>query len=85
MKDYSYSQFSDTSFILCLFLKKTKKLLLLNQKMAPAADIEDEIKDDKNPPPLDEDDIALLKTYVRTFLSPYVKPNFSYHSVATDF
>ncbi|MCD9640294.1 O-fucosyltransferase 36 [Datura stramonium] len=31
--------------------------------MAPAADIEDEIKDEKNPPPLDEDDIALLKTY----------------------
>lgn len=29
------------------------------------ADIEDEIKDEKNPRPLDEDDIALLKTYVR--------------------
>lgn len=71
MKDYSYSQFSDTSFILCLFLKKTKKLLLLNQKMAPAADIEDEIKDEKNPPPLDEDDIALLKTYVLIY-----NPNF---------
>ena len=28
-------------------------------------DIEDEIKDEKNPRPLDEDDIALLKTYVR--------------------
>ena len=27
-------------------------------------DIEDEIKDEKNPRPLDEDDIALLKTYV---------------------
>ena len=26
--------------------------------------IEDEIKDEKNPKPLDEDDIALLKTYV---------------------
>ncbi|KAH0660670.1 hypothetical protein KY285_029283 [Solanum tuberosum] len=37
--------------------------------MAPAAaDIEDEIKDEKNPPPLDEDDIALLKTYG---LGPY--------------
>lgn len=34
--------------------------------MAPTAeDIEDEIKNEKNPPPLDEDDIALLKTYVR--------------------
>ena len=33
--------------------------------MAPAAeDIEDEIRNEKNPPPLDEDDIALLKTYV---------------------
>lgn len=30
--------------------------------MAP--DPEDEIKDEKNPKPLDEDDIALLKTYV---------------------
>jgi 26S proteasome regulatory subunit T1 len=27
-------------------------------------DIEDEIRDEKNPRPLDEDDIALLKTYV---------------------
>lgn len=26
--------------------------------------VEDEIKDEKNPKPLDEDDIALLKTYV---------------------
>jgi hypothetical protein len=33
--------------------------------MAPAAVDDDEIlKDEKNPPPLDEDDIALLKTYV---------------------
>jgi len=32
--------------------------------MAPAAVDDDEIlKDEKNPPPLDEDDIALLKTY----------------------
>lgn len=29
-----------------------------------AHDPEDEIKDEKNPKPLDEDDIALLKTYV---------------------
>ena len=28
-------------------------------------DIEDEIRDEKNPRPLDEDDIALLKTYVK--------------------
>lgn len=41
--------------------------------MAPAADVEDEIKDEKNPRPLDEDDIALLKTYVLFFL--YRKPN----------
>lgn len=33
--------------------------------MAPSNDIEDEILNEKNPPPLDEDDIALLKTYVR--------------------
>lgn len=34
--------------------------------MAPAAAAEDDelIKDEKNPRPLDEDDIALLKTYV---------------------
>jgi len=38
---------------------------------------EDELKDEKNPRPLDEDDIALLKTYVCLFLSlkPYI-PNF---------
>ena len=29
-----------------------------------AIEHEDELKDEKNPPPLDEDDIALLKTYV---------------------
>lgn len=28
-------------------------------------DIEDDLLKEKNPPPLDEDDIALLKTYVR--------------------
>ncbi|KAD4584918.1 hypothetical protein E3N88_22519 [Mikania micrantha] len=40
-----------------------------NQKQkAMAIDTEDEIKDEKNPPPLDEDDIALLKTYG---LGPY--------------
>ncbi|KAG9137647.1 hypothetical protein Leryth_011383 [Lithospermum erythrorhizon] len=39
--------------------------------MAAAADYEDEIKDEKNPPPLDEDDIALLKTYG---LGPYSNP-----------
>lgn len=32
-------------------------------------DIEDEIRDEKNPRPLDEDDIALLKTYVSNPLS----------------
>ncbi|KAJ6743308.1 26S PROTEASOME REGULATORY SUBUNIT [Salix viminalis] len=37
--------------------------------MAPAAvDDDDILKDEKNPPPLDEDDIALLKTYG---LGPY--------------
>lgn len=35
--------------------------------MAPEP--EDDFKDEKNPIPLDEDDIALLKTYVR-FSSP---------------
>ncbi|CAH8337200.1 unnamed protein product [Eruca vesicaria subsp. sativa] len=34
-------------------------------------DIEDEIRDEKNPRPLDEDDIALLKTYG---LGPYSAP-----------
>lgn len=29
-----------------------------------AIEHEDELKDEKNPRPLDEDDIALLKTYV---------------------
>lgn len=40
--------------------------------MAPPAaeSIEDEIKNEKNPRPLDEDDIALLKTYVYSSLSP---------------
>lgn len=38
--------------------------------MAP--EHEDDLKDEKNPRPLDEDDIALLKTYV-TF-SLYLKP-----------
>lgn len=33
--------------------------------MAP--DPEDEIKDENNPRPLDEDDIALLKTYVSSY------------------
>ena len=32
--------------------------------MAPEPDNEIDIKDEKNPRPLDEDDIALLKTYV---------------------
>lgn len=36
--------------------------------VATMADIEDDLLKEKNPPPLDEDDIALLKTYVsRTF------------------
>lgn len=35
--------------------------------MAP--DIEDEILNEKNPRPLDEDDIALLKTYVSISLN----------------
>lgn len=39
--------------------------------MAPAADHDDEIKDEKNPRPLDEDDIALLKTYVLS-VKPYI-------------
>lgn len=48
--------------------------------MAPEP--EDEMKDEKNPPPLDEDDIALLKTYVSIYLlsfssSPICNPSFS--------
>lgn len=53
--------------------------------MAPAAaDIEDEIKDEKNPPPLDEDDIALLKTYV-LFLPRIFNPNFYLLSLSVAF
>jgi hypothetical protein len=36
--------------------------------MAPEP--EDDIMNEKNPRPLDEDDIALLKTYVRAATSP---------------
>jgi 26S proteasome regulatory subunit T1 len=35
-----------------------------------AIEHEDELKDEKNPRPLDEDDIALLKTYVILSLKP---------------
>jgi len=38
-----------------------------------AIEHEDELKDEKNPRPLDEDDIALLKTYVILSL---LNPNF---------
>ncbi|KAL7611602.1 26S proteasome regulatory subunit 7 homolog A-like [Lactuca sativa] len=38
-------------------------------------DIEDEIRDEKNPPPLDEDDIALLKTYGLGPYSTSIKKN----------
>lgn len=41
-----------------------------SSSMAPAADHDDEIKEEKNPRPLDEDDIALLKTYVLVFKNP---------------
>jgi 26S proteasome regulatory subunit T1 len=37
--------------------------------MGSGGDVEDMLKDEKNPPPLDEDDIALLKTYVSNPLS----------------
>lgn len=36
-------------------------------------DIEDEIRDEKNPRPLDEDDIALLKTYVSLLKIPKIR------------
>uniref|UniRef100_A0A3Q7GVY6 AAA+ ATPase domain-containing protein n=1 Tax=Solanum lycopersicum TaxID=4081 RepID=A0A3Q7GVY6_SOLLC len=50
------------SFFAFRFARRTNAS---EESMAPAAtDIEDEIKDEKNPPPLDEDDIALLKTYL---------------------
>lgn len=38
-----------------------------------AIEHEDELKDEKNPRPLDEDDIALLKTYVS------LNPNFNFY------
>lgn len=47
----------------------------------PTNDHEDDLKDEKNPRPLDEDDIALLKTYVSldfTFLlNPNLSPDFN--------
>lgn len=33
------------------------------------ADVADDLFKEKNPPPLDEDDIALLKTYVRPWFA----------------
>lgn len=38
--------------------------------MGGSDDHEDDFKDEKNPRPLDEDDIALLKTYVRISPKP---------------
>lgn len=48
---------------------------------------EDDLKDEKNPRPLDEDDIALLKTYVCLFLSlkPYVSQFLFYFNSIVDF
>jgi 26S proteasome regulatory subunit T1 len=40
--------------------------------MAPEP--EDDVKDEKNPRPLDEDDIALLKTYVCIIFLSQLKP-----------
>lgn len=49
-----------------------------------ATDHEDDLKDEKNPRPLDEDDIALLKTYVclksPLFLLLLQNPNFLFSS-----
>jgi len=39
-----------------------------------AIEHEDDLKDEKNPRPLDEDDIALLKTYVTFFVTSSLKP-----------
>lgn len=39
-----------------------------------AIEHEDDLKDEKNPRPLDEDDIALLKTYVTFFVTLSLKP-----------
>jgi len=39
-----------------------------------AIEHEDDLKDEKNPRPLDEDDIALLKTYVTFLLTLSQKP-----------
>ena len=44
----------------CLERKKERE----REEASMAPEPEDEIKDEKNPRPLDDDDIALLKTYV---------------------
>ena len=54
-------------FLFTLFLKLIDILVWLNQNQnseSMATDHDDNMKDEKNPRPLDEDDIALLKTYV---------------------
>lgn len=43
-----------------------------------ATDHEDDLKDEKNPRPLDEDDIALLKTYVCLKSPLFLKTLISY-------
>ncbi|KAK7275482.1 hypothetical protein RIF29_16601 [Crotalaria pallida] len=50
------------------FTHKIKSQSQKKNKSSMAIEHEDELKDEKNPPPLDEDDIALLKTYG---LGPY--------------
>lgn len=58
-------------FLLDFFLNGFSVLIIVElSSMAPAADHDDEIKEEKNPRPLDEDDIALLKTYVSVFKNP---------------
>ncbi|KAL2243138.1 UNVERIFIED_CONTAM: 26S proteasome regulatory subunit 7A [Sesamum indicum] len=53
--------------------QKRKRGKSISTKMAPEP--EDEIKDEKNPRPLDEDDIALLKTYVILLFTFTVNPS----------
>lgn len=67
-------------FLFYLLLKKPLGLgdflpLRREEKEKMPTDIEDEIKDEKNPRPLDEDDIALLKTYVRNMFFFSKSPN----------
>jgi hypothetical protein len=53
--------------VLKLFSSSLARKQRKHQQISMAPEPEDDVKDEKNPRPLDEDDIALLKTYVCFF------------------